>query len=1007
MKVRILLFVMLLMHLQSIRAQQTRIFTDPQQMFQMAKEWYQAGQFHLAYPIFLELRNQHIQGEGSNERILSEELEFYTIATGLKRNEASAEKQAQLFVRLSGNSPLQQKMSFQLAEYYFRQKDYRNSILLYEETTTANLSEKERAGMDFRLGYGYFSLQQYEKAWGFLQRAANDPEGPYYADASYYYGYLMFNHKQYADALTFFKRVDNHSQYGKVAPYYIASIYFQQGKKEDAIIYAEDILKRSPSALFDAGLKRLLGQAYFEKRNFAKALPFLESYVAQTTKPSREDFYQLSYCYYENKQYEKAIAVFKELTDGQDSLSQSAMYLLGDAYLKTGQKENARNAFSFSSRNSSNENQREVSLFNYGKLSFELGYQDVAITELRSFLNQYPKSRFASEGRELFVMVLAGTSNYREAYSLLTSMSNTSVAIQPLLPRIMYGRAMELIGDEKLSEAEALLNNVSINFSNAPIISAVHFWRGEIAFRQNRLADAIRFLNAYLSDPKVKEAEVQPVHAHYTLGYALMRNENFVNAREQFDKISSGPAINSSELEQDAYVRSGDCSFMLKEFDRAKATYQAAVKANWPQADYATYQLAMIAGVTSSNEKIKLLQSFNTTYTISPLRSTVNLEVANALMADERFREAIPYLQQLLKSESPTSAMRPKAYLRLGIAFYNIDNNKEALKSFENLVSEYPSSPEVEDALESAKAIFLEEDRTSDFVEFSRKSGRSVSASAQDSLLYAVAEAKLVNGDQLASINAMNAYLKQFPDGAYSIDALYLRSEMYVKRKDMLLAAEGFETLAKRAPNKYAEQAVAQVARIFYFDVKDYAKAEYYFLQYKSMASTAVNKADAMRGLMRAQYQLKNWDAGELNAKELLLENALNADDRVLASMILGKFHQSKGRFNDAINHFKLVVSLSKAGYAAEARYEIAANYFALNDWKNTEKAAFETINKSGSYDYWITKAYLLIADVFIKQKDLFNAKATLQSVADHSTIAELKKEAETKLTQMAFDDKK
>lgn len=1006
MMVRILFFTGLLASVFSASAQQSRIYTDPQRSFQEAKALYQNGQYNLAYPLLRALRNQNGQGSSTNDRIAQEELDYYTIATGLKRDEASAEKEAQLFVRLIGNKALQQKMAFQLAEYYFRQQDFRNAILMYEESAPTNLSEEERAGMDFRLGYGYFSLQQYEKAWGLLQRAANNPEGPYYADASYYYGYLVFNNKRYTDALTFFTRVDTHPQYGKVAPYYIASIYYQQGKKEEAIAYAEDILKRSPSASFDAGLKRLLGQVYFEKRLFSKALPYLESYMAQTSKPSREDVYQLSYSYYESKQFTKAIPGFKELTDGQDSLSQSAMYLLGDAYLKTGQPENARNAFSFSARNNSNETQREISLFNYGKLSFELGYQDIAITELRSFLNEFPTSKYAIEGRELLVTMLAGTSNYREAYSLLESMQNNSPAMKQLYPRVLYGRAMELIGDEKKTEADALLSRVVASSPNQAILSAAYFWKGELAYQQNRTNDAIKFMSAYLDNP-VESAEVQTLNARHTLGYALMRAENYTKAREQFDVISSKATDRSTDVEQDAFIRSADCSFMLKEFAKAKTKYNVAINSNWALADYATYQIAMIAGVTNSNEKIRLLQNFDQKYSNSPLRSTVDLEVANALLADERFKEAIPYLQQLLKTEAASSAIRPKAYLRLGIAFYNLDNNKEALKNYERLVAEFPNAPEMEEALESAKAIFVEEGRTNDFIDFAKKAGRPVSANEQDSLSYAAAETKLLNNDQVGAINAFNAYLKQFPTGAYVIEALYLRSDLHVKRKETPLALEGFEKLVALAPNKYAEQAVAQAARINYFDLKNFEKAEQYFTQYTNMASLPANKLDAMRGLLRSQYQLKKWEQGVANAEALMQDRSIGNDDKVLASMMLGKFAQQSSRFNDAITAFRTVISLSKAAYAAEARYEIAAAYFALNDWKAAEKAAFETINKSGSYDYWITKAYLLIADIFIKQKDVFNAKATLQSVAENSTIPELKKEAETKLAQLAADEKK
>ena len=57
-----------------------------------------------------------------------------------------------------------------------------------------------------------------------------------------------------------------------------------------------------------------------------------------------------------------------------------------------------------------------------------------------------------------------------------------------------------------------------------------------------------------------------------------------------------------------------------------------------------------------------------------------------------------------------------------------------------------------------------------------------------------------------------------------------------------------------------------------------------------------------------------------------------------------------------------------------------------------------DVIKVTGSYDYWVAKAYILLGDIYLEQKDYFNAKATYKSVADNATIPELKKEAQTKL---------
>ena len=104
------------------------------------------------------------------------------------------------------------------------------------------------------------------------------------------------------------------------------------------------------------------------------------------------------------------------------------------------------------------------------------------------------------------------------------------------------------------------------------------------------------------------------------------------------------------------------------------------------------------------------------------------------------------------------------------------------------------------------------------------------------------------------------------------------------------------------------------------------------------------------------------------------------------------------GQYDQALASFKTVVQLNKAALAAEARYEIARCWFELNKMADAEKAAVEVINKSGSYDFWVGKAYVLLGDIYFKQKDYFNAKATYKSVADNAVIPELKKEAQDKL---------
>ncbi len=55
-------------------------------------------------------------------------------------------------------------MSFHLAEYYFREKDYTTAARLYETADRIdNLDNREVADLKFHLGYGYFTQQRFDK----------------------------------------------------------------------------------------------------------------------------------------------------------------------------------------------------------------------------------------------------------------------------------------------------------------------------------------------------------------------------------------------------------------------------------------------------------------------------------------------------------------------------------------------------------------------------------------------------------------------------------------------------------------------------------------------------------------------------------------------------------------------------------------------------------------------------------------------------------------------------
>jgi TolA-binding protein len=988
----------------SLNAQLTKANLDPDAEFKNAKDLYQKEQYSLAYPVFKKL---YSNGAKQSEVPVTVQLEsrYYSIVCGLQLNDSTAEPHAQEFIDLENNTARKQMMSFHLAEYYYRRKEFPQAEQSYQGTNIANLSNREIADMKFHQAYGFFAMQQFDKAKPLFNSIRQLPKDPNYVDANYYFGFIAFAEKNYNQALESFQVAEKSPDYQSVVPFYVAEIHYFNGDKEKALEYGERAIRKT-GQYYDLQLHQLVGHIYFEKKEFDKALPYLEKFVDANEKVRREDLYELSFCYYVAKRWEKAIGGFKQLGGAQDSLAQNSMYLLADAYLKTNDKHNARNAFQFCADNNSNAVQKEVSVFNYGKLSYELGYMDAALKSLQSFISTYPRSTYLQEAREVLVNTLANTSNYREALRLYESLGSRSDNIVRIYPRLLYGASVETINDQDIDRADSMLSKLLQTPYNTAQLPLAYFWKGEIAYRKDNIEPAIEYILNYLKMP-VTNGEVNPVNAKYVLAYAYFKKENYIPARTYFEQITRSVSPVSSVIEQDAFVRSADCYFMNKEFAQALRMYESVISQQLPSADYALYQKAIISGAQNKNtEKISLLQSMERVYPSSALIPDANLEIANTYLADENYQAAVAPLKKVA-GNAKAGTLGPQAYLKLGVAYFNMDKNDDALENFKKLVVSYPNTQESDASIEYIRNIFVEKQKPGDFAEFMRQSGKPITENEEDSLTFRSSMLRYEAKDMAGARTGFASYLTKFPQGRYHIDANYLSAEMLVANKANTEALPFYKAVAEEAPNKYAERSALQAARIYYFDLKEYPNAEKYFTQLKSIATLQENRLEAMRGLLRCQFKMQKWKEAAANAQDLLLEKGIATDDRMMASLVVAKNHQLSNEPDLAIASYRQVIAAGKSEYAAESQYHIAEILLQQNKLADAEKAGFEVIKKHGSYDYWVTKSYILLGDVYVQQKDLFNAEATFKSIVDNATIPELKAEAQQKLNAVIEEKNK
>jgi tetratricopeptide (TPR) repeat protein len=932
------------------------------------------------------------------------DVNYYFIMLSLCLDKSYAANLTNKWLAVNNNRIYDSRLHYFLGRYYFHKNQTDLTIEAYNKVSIDDLDNKEIGLMKFELAYCYFKKTAWDKAVNLLNNIRQVKNSFYYYDANYYAGFIALEQKNFSLAMECFKIAAQSNAYNKLTPFYISQLYYLLGDVPTAITSCEKALQ-SGYNYYKADLEQLLGHLLFEKKEYARAMPYLETFVGNKKEVDFQDLYQLSFCYFEAKQWDKATTGFKKLANAEDSLGQNSMYLLATCYLQKEDLLGAKNAFLLCATKSQNLAQKEISLFNYAKLCVALKEYTTAVSSLDKFIESYPNSVYAEEAKSLWITSLTYNNNFVQALEAYQSIEKPTDELLKVYPSILYGRACLYLNDGQAENAYELFEKIANTPYNSKVLTFTRFWLGELAYKLGRISESIVYLERYLQDPQ-ETNEVSVVHAHYTLGYAYLKQNAYQKAMGHFNDALAGTAIAQYEAYQkDAYTRIADCQMMLKNLKVALQSYQHILDLNWDNKDYAALQKSILwGGLGKPNDKITLLKDFNEQYPHSIYANDARIELADTYVSQEDFQNAIAPLSQVLLDKKATS-FYPQAYYKLGIVYFNLNKNEMALNTFNDLFRAYPNSSESENSVEFVRNIYVENQTPELFVQFMNEYKKPLSTNEQDSLIFRSAILKYEQKKYTESAIGFSKYLQLFPTGKNLLQATYLSAEIAYTQQQYDSAALLFAKVADLAPNIYAERAALVAARLNYFNFKQYDKAEKYFQILAQIATQQENKLEANRGLLRCQYKLEKWADGAVIANVIVNDKTSANDDLLMANMTLFHNNMIKGDTLQAIAIVSKVIKSAPSTYTAEAHFSLAKIYYEQGKYNLAEKTAFEMIKKQASFEYWVTKAYILLGDIYVGQKDNFNALATYKSVAENANFEDLKQVALDKLKALQVAD--
>jgi len=995
-------------------AQETAIFRDTDEAYKQGMAFYEQGFFGQAQQAFryiLEAENTTPDAIRAHTYMMTH-AQLYDALCAMRLQRPEGERLALNFIRVNEPSDIADLAKLELGDFYYNEREYKKAISYLESINELTLNNQQVIERKFKLGYSYFVRKKFDKARAEFAQI-KDIEDTYYYPSNYYYGVTVFFKDEYDEALASFKLVENSKQYKKVVPYYIAQIYFAEGRYDELIDYATP-LSQTPSVKYILELNKLIGNAWFEKGDYQRALPFLQKYNEQSAQITEKDVYQLAFTQYQLNDFGQAIKNFEELRSIDSPLGQNALYNLADSYLQTGDKTTARNVFLQASKMNYDPEIQQVCNFNFAKISYDLGNDRDAIRVLQDIS---PVSVYYKEARQLLSDIFLYSRDYEQALELLENIPVKTPDLQETYQKVAYYRGVQLYNDIRLEEARSMFNRSLRNASNDKYAALAMYWLGEMSYFERNYSAAINTFKEFsqLARYQSDMPDEATVHtANYNIAYSYLKQENYEQAADYFQDAVNGLRLNLNYTKDeyirdhilpDATLRAADSYFKTNNYPKAIEYYNDAIKYQYEDYHYAMYQRAVILGLRNPNDPAEGILALEELYKKHPKSDYADdaiFKIGVTYLNNGNLSEAITAFEKLT-NRYPGSDYVNRALLRLGLIHINQRQDNIALQKYKRIFTNNPNSQEAKSALKGIEEIYITQNDPQGYINFKNSlSGYEVTESEEENILFKNAETHFENGSYARAASAYENFLQIYPKSTSALTAYFRRAESYYEIKDYDKAYADYTAIIGKGNSRYLESATARAALIAYNHKNNFADAFKWYQQLMEFATTDESRFTAHFGAVRSAYRAKLLNQHRSIATTLRQNDRLTKRERAEVAYYIAKSAFAVNENDVALEYFNDVINLTDDERAAEARYRIAYIYYLQRDLDFAQEIAFNANREIASYPYWLGKNVILLGDIFVEKKDYFNARASLESIVENYTKDDdVLKEAKQKLATL------
>lgn len=438
-------------------------------------------------------------------RALQEEAVFNHAKLQLDvNNGAAAVKELTDFNKKYPDSALSGEASELLSESYLASNNYAAAIAYIESlkrrTPKINATYQR---LTYNQGVNDYNADRYDAAiQNFDKSLRTTPDDGLEASAKFWKAESLSALKRYDDAIPIYSQI-------------------RSGENGSKSLYA-------------------LGYAYYNKKDYARALTFFQNYLkaSPNDQASAQDaVVRIADCYFVSKQYNEAMRYYEQAIAQNRIERDYAAYQKGLILSYVGRDTEAKAVFDQLQRQSPNSRYADEALFQAANVDFEKGAYQVAISGFSRLIRDKPQSALLPQALLKRAIAYGNLQQYDPAIAdykrILSDYGNSPLAQSALLglqnslndagrpeefsqalgqykkgnpgssdvEKVEFDNARNIYGNEKYPQAIQAFLDFMASYPGSPSTTAARFYLGDSYNRTGDAANALQYYGLVMADP--------------------------------------------------------------------------------------------------------------------------------------------------------------------------------------------------------------------------------------------------------------------------------------------------------------------------------------------------------------------------------------------------------------------------------------------------------------------------------------------------------------------------